>query len=151
MSLASQIRAYLAIFLEEPHSTHRYYGELLDVYRPRLFLDSAKHYGSYYTSELAMFCVDALLRKEAPALRVFRPHIALLVRKSLGDVPSKPKERSKYEERFLGTIQDKPGFILLFERATKRIETECQRRGGSLHELARRREFTKALLSGNAQ
>lgn len=146
VSLASQIRAYLGVFLEEPHSTHRYYGELLDVNKSRIFLDNAKNYGSYYTAALAMFCVDVLLRKDAVGLRVFRPHIALLIRKSLGEIPSSAKERARYEEDFLDIIADKSRFISLFETATKRIETECRRRGGSLHELARRREFTKSLL-----
>ena len=37
ITLASQIKCFVAMFLNEPHSTHRYYGELLTSYRERLF------------------------------------------------------------------------------------------------------------------
>lgn len=40
ISLATQINCFMAMFLNEPHSTHRYYGELLTAYRGRLFSDS---------------------------------------------------------------------------------------------------------------
>lgn len=40
VTLATQISAYLAVFLNEPHSTHRYYGELLQAYENKLFLDT---------------------------------------------------------------------------------------------------------------
>jgi hypothetical protein len=33
ISLAVQIKCFVAMFLNEPHSTHRYYGELLSSYR----------------------------------------------------------------------------------------------------------------------
>ena len=40
ISLAAQVNCFLAMFLDEPHSTHRYYGELLNSYRNRLFRES---------------------------------------------------------------------------------------------------------------
>jgi hypothetical protein len=40
VTLPSQIKCFVAMFLNEPHSTHRYYGELLRSYRNRLFSDS---------------------------------------------------------------------------------------------------------------
>jgi hypothetical protein len=148
VSLANQIASYVAVFLAEPHSTHRYYGELLNVYRPRLFVDDLKDYGCYYTSALATFRAEAMLRREAPHFRVFRPHVALLVRMSLGEVPTKHKERAKYEKEFLGLLSDKAAFVPLFDKALGRIQREAQSRANtSLHELARRREFTRALLA----
>jgi len=30
ITLAAQIKAYISMFKEQPHSTHRYYGELLE-------------------------------------------------------------------------------------------------------------------------
>jgi len=37
VTLPTQINCFVAMFLNEPHSTHRYYGELLSSYRSRLF------------------------------------------------------------------------------------------------------------------
>lgn len=145
VSLASQIKAYLAVFLEEPHSTHRYYGELLDVYRSRLFRDEIKDYGSYYTAALIMFCADALLKAEYTDLRILRPHIALLIRQTFGDVPGKAKERTKYEARIIETVKDKTHFTELFAEAVKEIKYAHHIRGESYHDLSRRREFTRAL------
>jgi len=148
VSLANQINAYVAVFLGEPHSTHRYYGELLNVYHDRLFVVDLKDYGCYYTSELAMFRVDQVLRRESPHLRMFRSHIALLIRMSLGDVPMRTKERDRYANAFLALLGAKEAFMPHFNAAVKKIETQAQRRADtSLHELARRREFTKALIS----
>ena len=41
ITLTSQIKSFVAMFLNEPHSIHRYYGELLDSYRSRLFRESS--------------------------------------------------------------------------------------------------------------
>ena len=49
ISLSIMIASYIAMFLNEPHSTHRYYGELLTAYKNRLFLDSDS-YEVYYIS-----------------------------------------------------------------------------------------------------
>lgn len=40
VTLTTQITSYISMFLNEPHSTHRYYGELLEAYKNRIFLDS---------------------------------------------------------------------------------------------------------------
>ena len=52
ISLAVQVKCFLAMFLNEPHSTHRYYGELLSAYRNRLFRESHSPI-PYYVSGLA--------------------------------------------------------------------------------------------------
>jgi cold shock CspA family protein len=57
MSLATQIKCFVAMFLNEPHSTHRYYGELLASYRSRLFLDNHSPW-PYYISGVAFSVLD---------------------------------------------------------------------------------------------
>ena len=44
ISLAAQVKCFLAMFLNEPHSTHRYYGELLKANRNRMFVGSPHPY-----------------------------------------------------------------------------------------------------------
>ncbi len=43
VTMPFQLKCFLAVFLDEPHSTHRYYGELLQSYRSRVFQDGHAH------------------------------------------------------------------------------------------------------------
>lgn len=147
ISLASQLKSYLAIFLEEPHSIHRYYGELLETNRERLFVEDLKDYGYYYAAAIAMFRVENMLRADS-ARKLFRPHIALLVRLSLGTAPTKPKDRERYTNTFLELLGDKQRFMREFNTAVRRLDHELQQwRRTPNHEIARRRDFTRSLLS----
>lgn len=71
ITLATQINCFVAMFLNEPHSTHRYYGELLSSYRSRLFSDS--HSPSlYYVSAVTLARVERLFA-EGRMPRTWRP------------------------------------------------------------------------------
>jgi len=61
ITLTQQIQSYLAMFLNEPHSTHRYYGELLSAYRNRIFLDS-DDFEPYFCATCFSYYVDCQLR-----------------------------------------------------------------------------------------
>ena len=61
ITLTQQIQSYLAMFLNEPHSTHRYYGELLRSYNNRLFLDS-DDYEPYFCAAYFSYYVDMQIR-----------------------------------------------------------------------------------------
>jgi len=60
ITLAGQIQAYVATVLAQPHSTHRYYGELLISNREKLF--SRSRYENYYISSLILNRLDSLFR-----------------------------------------------------------------------------------------
>lgn len=61
ITLTHQIQSYLAMFLNEPHSTHRYYGELLQSYKSRLFLDT-DDYEPYFCAAYFSYYVDTQIR-----------------------------------------------------------------------------------------
>lgn len=61
VTLTQQIQSYLAMFLNEPHSTHRYYGELLRAYENRLFLDT-DDYEPYFCAAYFSYYVDTQIR-----------------------------------------------------------------------------------------
>lgn len=61
VTLTQQIQAYLAMFLNEPHSTHRYYGELLESYKNKIFLDD-DDYEPYFCAAYFSYYVDTQLR-----------------------------------------------------------------------------------------
>ena len=42
VTLTTLIKSYVTMFLDEPHSTHRYYGELLNSYQGKLFCENDK-------------------------------------------------------------------------------------------------------------
>lgn len=63
VTLAAQINAVISMFWNEPHSTHRYYGELLKAYSGKIFQDDHKP-DLYYTSSLALIKIDKLLKNE---------------------------------------------------------------------------------------
>ncbi len=62
VTLTTQIQSYLSMFLNEPHSTHRYYGELLNAYKNKLFLDSDS-YDPYFCAAYFAYYVDEKIRK----------------------------------------------------------------------------------------
>lgn len=53
ITLSGQINAYVATILAQPHSTHRYYGELLAANRNRIFLPN-QNKDLYYLSALML-------------------------------------------------------------------------------------------------
>lgn len=63
VSLPIQLFAYTSMFLEEPHSVHRYYGELLRSYNTKVFQEGHKLI-AYYTSAWLLHRIENALRKK---------------------------------------------------------------------------------------
>lgn len=63
VTLAAQIKCFVGMFLNEPHSTHRYYGELLDAYRQRVFSE-AHRLMPYVVSGVALANMERLFAEE---------------------------------------------------------------------------------------
>lgn len=83
ITLPAQINSFLAIFLNEPHSTHRYYGELLKAYQERLFQDKQNAF-MYYLSGYALYAIDSMFKFNPAKLdiskRRFKYHLLLAFR-----------------------------------------------------------------------
>lgn len=62
ITFPTQIQSFVAMFLDEPHSIHRYYGELLKSYRTRLFSESHKSI-PYYVAGLSLCTVERLFAR----------------------------------------------------------------------------------------
>lgn len=67
ITLATQLKSYVATFLKQPHSTHRYYGELLDSYRERLFITTHDPVGYYLSAMLNQRITRLFELKKIPA------------------------------------------------------------------------------------
>ena len=81
ISLATQISSFVAMFLNEPQSTHRYFGELLKAYHNRLFIDNHSLY-PYYASGLTLCVIDNLFRTNvlSSSSKRFKYHLMLMFR-----------------------------------------------------------------------
>lgn len=81
VTFATQIQSFVAMFLNEPHSIHRYYGELLKSYRTRLFSESHRTV-PYFVAGLSLCTVERLfVRGElAPDLKPLKYQILMAFR-----------------------------------------------------------------------
>jgi hypothetical protein len=99
ISLATQISCFVAMFLNEPHSTSRYYGELLRAYKSRMFQTAHSPF-PYYTAGLALHVLDTLFKTGVleGKYRQFKPHFLMMFRiKTAGEKmpPIKSKKNRK--------------------------------------------------------
>jgi len=61
ISTATQVKCFLAMFLNEPHSTCRYYGEILTNNNKKIFVDSHSFY-PYYLSAYTLYRLEKFRR-----------------------------------------------------------------------------------------
>lgn len=80
MTLTSQIKAYVASALAQPHSTHRYYGELLEANRTKMFRHG-EAMEPYYLSCMALNRLERAFKfgKIEKSLKPFKFQILYLV------------------------------------------------------------------------
>ena len=80
ISLATQIKSYLSTVLIQPHSTHRYFGELLNANKENIFKENSS-FDDYYYSALLVNRISCLFkRKKISNLSIsYKYHVALIV------------------------------------------------------------------------
>ena len=96
------------MFLGEPHSVHRYYGELLRANANRVFQEGHKHV-MYYTSAWTLHQVENAFRKHEIdwKWRSYRYHLIYMIRvfvSRLSKVPQLPRPTSKDMEKLCDLI-----------------------------------------------
>lgn len=151
ISVGNQIRCFVAMFLNEPHSIHRYYGELLKAYHGRLFQDD-HNFSPYYTSVYAHYLLDTFFRtkKIGTKYKKFKPHLLMLFRINIGG-EKVPKLSGKDIEKYCGIINtvlwDKEKSLKKFKELTKIIDSALNKSRYSWAESARRKLFTNEIIS----
>lgn len=152
ITLPAQINAFLAIFQNEPHSTHRYYGELLKAYEGRLFQEKHNPY-MYYVSSYALYVIDKIFKANPPKLnssmRRLKYHILLAFRimKAGFKYPNlESTDMSKYCEGIHKILLNEnlatSGFIEAIEIVKRAISTYGEKYGNSTRNLDRTKNFT---------
>ena len=81
ITLPIQLNSFIGMFLGEPHSVHRYYGELLRSNSNRVFQDNHK-LAMYYTSAWTLHRIENAFRKHEIdwKWRLYKYHLAYMVR-----------------------------------------------------------------------
>ncbi|MCB2205039.1 AIPR family protein [bacterium] len=98
-------KAAVAIFDNEPHSDHQYYGAILKEKRRKLFLDSHKS-DPYFICGLLILKVSKYMYNSDKQLTKYRPQIMMLVRMMLGDGRVPPFNSRKIAE-YCKVLEDK--------------------------------------------
>lgn len=151
VSFPTQTKAYVAMFLGEPHSTHRYYGELLRTYNKRIY-SSNDVLEQYCISSMYLFHTDKMLRGAENIYKIYKYHIVLMLR-CLMDKKPLPRANSNEMKKLCNLLYDKmineTEFYELIMSVCRAIDNvkKTNYTNESDKELVRRREFTNALFN----
>lgn len=142
VTLASQVKSYVATVLEQPQSTHRYFGELLDSNKGKLFNTKA-NFEKYYLSSLIMNRLDNATKnhKIPKRSKKFKFHIAFLTYKLL----LKQSSKGNRLEEALDTASNRNDIQPLFEKSVGIIEQALHSSKKHRRDAERSREFTSIL------
>jgi cold shock CspA family protein len=152
ISLTAQAKSFLAMFLNDPHSTHRYYGELLRANRSRLFISSHSPI-PYYVSALALYNFDRLV--EAGKLSTFhrrlKYQVLMLFRllKQTSPLPflDSKKGMDAYCQKLLEVLSSQEEALRCFLSCGKLLEEALKAGRYEIREAVRLRAFTADLIS----
>jgi cold shock CspA family protein len=145
VTLTTQIKSFLSMFLNEPHSTHRYYGELLKSYQHRLFRDDHSFY-PYYTSSYAFLLLDDFFRAREinSKYRKFKYHMLLLFRLKVGG-RNMPRFNSKnmdaYCKKMTDVLWNRNDALRIFQEIANKIE-KALNSAESTYQIERLKKFT---------
>lgn len=159
ITLAAQINSFVSIFLNEPHSTHRYYGELLKAYEDKLFI-SSHNPDMYYVSSYTLQAVEKIFKarplKIDPFYRInkLKPHILVVLRIIICGFkyPSfSSKEMTAYTEKLHNVLLNPDRTLIAVNKAKAIIDNAIKNYKGkypshNIRELHRFKNFTFELI-----
>ena len=111
ITLTNQLKSYMSMFLGEPHSMMRYYGELLKNNKDRLFQPDHKLI-AYYTAAKTLHSVDRAMANgivDMKKWKLYRYHILLIIQTIMSErkgVKAIPRPNSREMERLCKSILD---------------------------------------------
>jgi hypothetical protein len=139
VTLAGQIKAYVATKLSQPQSTHRYFGELLESNREKLFSDSTNLLDYYFSSLLVNRIETAYRRGLVRHLhKEYRYHIAFVVFEL---IRSKVSKKAPFESLVLKT-NDSTWLNNLICKSASFISSLIRLNRLSSRDAVRSRDFT---------
>ncbi|MBD5417650.1 MAG: hypothetical protein HDR50_08360 [Desulfovibrio sp.] len=151
ITLSNLLASSVAMFLEEPHSTHRYYGELLKVNKEKLFL-STHRMEPYYFAAYAYMKITKEVRMNASSKQYsYARYYALMyiwkiLTKGEKTQLNSPKLAKRITEELLPILDDRPKFLKLCVEGITAYEEVAKKSGVEKKNIARTRQITESLL-----
>lgn len=144
VTLATQINAYVATTLGQPHSTHRYYGELLAANRNKIFLSGDKK-EPYYLSSLMLNRLERLFRSGSISrdLKKFRFQI-LYMAYSYNEIMRKRKKAYSFDDS-LELYSTTHACSPVFAACAALVESSLRKSTIGVNEAIRSRDFSNEL------
>jgi cold shock CspA family protein len=155
ISLSTQIQSFISMFLLEPHSIHRYYGELLKVYREdkkQLFIDTHELY-PYYISGYALNILERFINSskiDSKYRRLKHQMIMMFRVKAMGvDLPKLTDKKgiNNYCKKLQSILWNQDKALEYFMEIGSTIDTALARTKLTPYDAARRRHFTTELIA----
>jgi cold shock CspA family protein len=140
------------MFLNEPQSTHRYYGELLKAYEDKLFQEGHNPY-PYYCSGYAYSLLERFFvqkKLNAKNYRAFRFHLLMLFR-LLIETEQLPYLNSKKIERYCENLRtalwNETKALEIFQKAIYLLDQALEKVTYASFDATRRKVFTNDLIT----
>jgi cold shock CspA family protein len=152
VSLPAQVKCFVGMFLNDPHSTHRYYGELLEANRSKMFLANHSVFPYYLSGYALVQCERWLSQRGAERIgKQYRYHLLMLSR-FLGSRTATPylddrRRMDSYCGEMLAILSDQNKAAALLSQAQKLLEDELKEGRYDRYEAHRLKAFTSGLIS----
>lgn len=152
ITLTQQIQSYLAMFLNEPHSTHRYYGELLRAYENKLFLDT-DDFDPYYCASYFSYYVEDQFRKGTldRKYKKFKFHIICAMRALIAGsavVFGQTRKQQKICKKLWDVIKNDSEMLRILNAALTCLDSACATcTNVPASDLHRSKEVTVSMIS----
>jgi hypothetical protein len=143
VTLSAQIRAYASTFLAQPHSTHRYFAELLDSNRRSMFVQG-QNLEYYYFSALLLNRTEFFLHKNAnnEILKKFKYQIIYLIYIM---VEIQLRQNKSNYIKAIEYFANNRNFSKLFNDSCEIISEEIRNNSLSPYQASRTKSFTDIL------
>lgn len=144
ITLSAQIKAFVSACLAQPQSTHRYFGEILESNRGRMFV-TGDQLEKYYTAASILNRLEALFRRNAIKRRYkgFKYHLVFILYTYFIKVHA-GKGGPKFDE-ITKQIDDDAALLKLIELASKSIEQSLSKLKLSFEDGIRSKAVTDML------
>jgi hypothetical protein len=145
ITLSAQVKAYVSACLSQPQSTHRYFGEVLDSNRGKMFMQDDRH-EKYYLAASLLNRVEYLSKRSkiSHKYKQFKFHLVLLLFAYYTKVVSN-NGKPDYEEIYLQIDVD--GDLLpIVTAATRSIDQALKHNKLSIEDATRSKAVTDLLL-----
>ena len=127
VSISTQIRTFASMFLELPHQASRYYGTLLKSIDTKIFV-TGHPLSAYYASALALYRLEAFIRKKAidSRYRPFKYHLLSLFRMIVGGNDMPPMTSNKFEKyckKIVDELKDENKCLNVYRTAIRALDS----------------------------